>query len=114
MKKLFSKIRRLWQEARKRRIHATIIDPARIGNMAKELVHLVQMALCNGNIPQEEAQYLHQLQKEMEKLIALTEKAAFKKLPADRRVTLFHSLQRSHEKLLTSIQGTDAPTTRIQ
>ncbi len=114
MKKLFSPLRRLWQEAVKRRRYASIIDPTNIGNMAKELAHLVQMALCNGHIPHQEAQYLQQLQSEMEKLIALTENTAFRNLSADRRVALFYSLKRSHEKLLTSIQGMNTPTTRIQ
>ncbi len=114
MKKFFSHLRKLWQEAVKRRRYASKIDPVRIGNMAKDLAQLVQMALCQGRISQDEAQYLQQLQKEMERLIALTEKTAFRNLPADRRVTLFYSLKRSHEKLITSIQGSDAPTTRVQ
>ncbi len=114
MKKFFLNFRKLWQEAVKRRRYSDIIAPALIGNMAKNLAQLVHMALCNGHIVHEEAHYLQQLQKEMEKLIALTEKAAFKNLPADRRITLYHSLKRSHEKLLTSIQRIEAPTTRIQ
>ncbi len=114
MKKFFSSLRKLWQEAHKRRRYASIIEPSCIGNMAKDLANLVQMALCNGHVSQDEAQYLQQLQIEMERLIALTEQSAFRRLPADRRVTLYYSLRRSHEKLLTSIQGTDAPTMRIQ
>ncbi len=114
MKNFFASIRQLWQEAQNRRRYAAIIDPTCIGNMAKELTQLVQMSLRWGQISNEEAQYLQQLQIEMERLITLTQQSAFSKLPAYRRVTLYHSIQRSHEKLIDSMQNTDAPTTRIQ
>ncbi len=114
MKKFFSSLRQLWQEVRNRRRYAAIIDPAHIRSTAQDLVKLVQMSLCRGHMSQEEAQYLQTLQKEMQKLINLTEVTSFRRLPAQRRVTLYHNLQRSHEKLLEAIQNTDAPTTRIQ
>ncbi len=78
------------------------------------LCQLVQMSLCRGQMSQEEAQYLQVLQKEMEKLITLTENKSFRYLPAHRRMTLYYNLQRSQEKLLASIQSSDAPTARIQ
>ncbi len=114
MKKFFSSLRRLWQEARNRRRYAEIIHPKCIRNMATDLAKLVQMSLCRGHMSRTEAQYLQDLQKEMEKLINLTENTSFCNLSAHRRVTLYYNLQRSHEKLLASIQNTDAPTTRIQ
>ncbi len=114
MKKFFSYLRRLWQEARNRHRYATIINPACIKNMAEDLSQLIQMSLCRGHMSHNEAQYLQTLQREMEKLINLTENTSFRNLSAHKRVSLYYNLQRSQEKLLTSIQSTDAPTTRIQ
>lgn len=110
----FSALVRLWKEFRKRRQYAHLIAPASIGRMAEELVHLAELAECNSHLSSAELQHLLQLRGEMKHLITITEKAEFLRLSAERRLALYDSLQRSQEKLLTSIQSTQAPTARLQ
>ena len=114
MGSIFSGLARWWQEYRKRRRYAALITPEHIGGMAKDLAHLAYLAQQHASLSPQEARHLAQLTEEMRHLHAMTEKTEFCRLPADRRLALCDSLQRSQEKLLTSIQSTQAPTARMQ
>ncbi len=114
MKSFFLHIQFLWQETCKRRRYGHLIHPKIIAKMAESLVYLLESVRCQGFFSAEEVQHLHKLQSEMEKLILLTEETSFARLSADRRMALHASLQRSYEKILTSIHGSQSPTTRMQ
>ncbi len=114
MKGFFLTMRLMWQEARKRHQYRAMIHPKCIGEAANNLASLVHCMRYQGYFSLEEAQKLQILQSEMEKLILLTEETSFTRLSADRRMALYASIHRSHEKLLTSIQGSQSPTVRIQ
>ena len=114
MAHIFSGIARLWREFRKRRRYAAAIAPAAISGMARELSHLAELACRHAELPPPEVRQLQLLREEMRQLISLTEKPEFCRLSADRRLALHHSLRRSQEKLLMSIQSTHAPTARMQ
>lgn len=114
MGKLFAGIARLWEELRKRRRYAAKIAPHCIGDMALELARLAEQAQVHVTFPSAEARHLQMLSDEMRQLNLLTEKPEFWHLSADRRLALYDSLQRSREKLLASIQSTQAPTARMQ
>lgn len=114
MRGFFSGLAKLWREFRKRRRYAAVIAPDAIGRMAQELSHLAELARRHADLPDAEARQLLNLRDEMRHLTKLVEKPEFCRLPAGRRLALHHSLQRSQEKLLASIQSTHAPTARIQ
>ena len=114
MGSFFSGIARIWREMCKRRRYASLIAPGNIGSMAQELAHLADMAQRNAHLSHSEARHLHNLGEEMRQLCQMTEKPEFCRLSADRRLALYDSLMRSQEKLLTSIQSTQAPTARMQ
>ena len=114
MGKLFSGLSRLWRELCKRRRYASLIAPDNIGDMALELARLADMAQLHAALSQTESRHLQQLGEEMRQLNRMTGLPEFCRLSADRRLALYDSLQRSQEKLLASIQSTQAPTARMQ
>lgn len=114
MGKLFSSIARLWEELCKRRRYASQIAPTCIGSMALELARLAEQAQVHVTLSSAEAVHLQMLGDEMRQLNGMTERPEFCRLSADRRLALYDSLQRSREKLLASIQSTQAPTARMQ
>lgn len=114
MGKLFSSIARLWQELRKRHRYASQIAPRCINGMALELAGLAAQAQVHILLSSVEAHHLRLLGDEMQQLSRMTELPEFCRLSADRRMALYDSLQRSREKLLASIQSTQAPTARMQ
>lgn len=114
MGKLFSGMARLWRELCKRRRYASVIAPRHIGEMALELARLAELAQVHAALSSAEARQLQSLGDEMRQLNHMTTLPEFCRLSADRRLALYDSLQRSQEKLLASIQSTQAPTARMQ
>lgn len=114
MATFFQKIGRLWREFRKRRRHAHEISPLTIGQLAQELADLAEIVERGPAVSGKEAQYLHILKDEMHSLVDMTRRPEFCRLSADRRLALHHSLHRSQEKLLASVQSIMSSTERIQ
>ncbi|MEG2173206.1 MAG: hypothetical protein RRY29_08075 [Desulfovibrionaceae bacterium] len=110
----FQKIGKLWREFRKRRQHASEISPRVIGQLARELADLAEIVERGPDVSGKEAQYLHSLKEEMTSLVDMAQRPEFCHLSADRRLALHHSLHRSHEKLLASVQSATSSTERIQ
>ncbi len=111
---IFSALRDFWKNCLRKRRNARIVAPEKIGKQAQNLIHLVELSLCNGYLSGSEAHHLQALQDEMGKLIILTERDEFQRLSVERRMSLLESLQRSQQKLIVSIHGAEAPTERMQ
>lgn len=111
---LFQKIGKLWREFRKRRRHFREISPDVIGQLAQELADLAEIVERGPAVSGKEAHYLHTLRQEMHGLVDMTRRPEFCRLSADRRLALHHSLHRSQEKLLASVQCATSSTERIQ
>lgn len=114
MLNFIKKIKMLWVELHMQHIHAHEISPNTIGEMARNLVHLIELIERGTVLKQFKVQSLNNLKEEMLILEQMTENTDFCRLSADRRLALHNSLLKSLDSLLSSAQFDIPSTERLQ
>ena len=90
------------------------VTPEAIRRLAAELRELAEMAEIYAHEEMTPRDRIKRIQSETGQLIALTERAEFKRLPVDRRIELLESLLASKRHIINSMQATPSPTDIIQ